>query len=118
MVAPPPVFSDLFNGPTKWDEPTPDYGALILLLGGVASTAGGAPALCLRPKPNYEWPCKLGPPFSDPPFCPANDNDYIYVGHSISIYPTDPLVNLKLSWQERHDDGRILEYTVSLNNVP
>ena len=32
MAAPPPVFSDLFNNPTKWDEPTPDYGALITLM--------------------------------------------------------------------------------------
>ena len=24
-------------------------------------------------------------------FCPADDNDYIYVGHSISVYPSDPL---------------------------
>ena len=46
MAAPPPVFSDLlFNDATKWDEPAPDYDALILLLGGVASTAAGAPAL-------------------------------------------------------------------------
>ena len=47
MAAPPPVFSDLFNNPMKWDKPTPDYGALIQLLGGVASTApyGAPPAL-------------------------------------------------------------------------
>ena len=24
-------------------------------------------------------------------FCPADDNDYIYVGHSLSVYPSDPL---------------------------
>ena len=45
MAAPPPVFSDLFDDASKWDEPAPDYDALILLLGGVASTAHGAPAL-------------------------------------------------------------------------
>ena len=45
MAAPPPVFSDLFNDATKWDEPVPDYDALILLLGGVVSTAAGGPAL-------------------------------------------------------------------------
>ena len=27
-------------------------------------------------------------------FCPADDNEYIYVGHSLSIYPMDPLVAL------------------------
>ena len=43
MAAPPPVFLDLFNDPKKWDEPVPDYGALITLLGGVASTATSAP---------------------------------------------------------------------------
>ena len=45
MAAPPPVFSDLFDDATKWDEPVPDYDALILLLGGLASTTTGAPAL-------------------------------------------------------------------------
>ena len=24
-------------------------------------------------------------------FCPADDNEYIYVGHSLSVYPSDPL---------------------------
>ena len=42
MAAPPPMFLDLFNDATHWDEPAPDYDALILLLGGVASTAAGA----------------------------------------------------------------------------
>ena len=45
MAAPPPMFSNLFNDATHWDEPVPDYDALILLLGGVASTAAGAPAV-------------------------------------------------------------------------
>ena len=45
MPAPPPMFSDLFNDATNWDEPVPDYDALILLLGGVAGTAAGAPAV-------------------------------------------------------------------------
>ena len=48
MAAPPPVFSDLFDDATKWDEPVPDYDALILLFGGVAGTAAGAPALYNR----------------------------------------------------------------------
>ena len=46
MVAPPPVFSDLFDDATKWDEPVPDYDALILLLGGVASTVQGGQIGC------------------------------------------------------------------------
>ena len=29
-------------------------------------------------------------------FCPADDNEYIYFGHSLLIYPTDPLMNLGL----------------------
>ena len=45
MMAPPPVFSNLFNDSTKWDKPTPNYGSLITLLGGVASTTHGALAL-------------------------------------------------------------------------
>ena len=44
MAAPPPLFSDLYNLPAKWDEPTPDYAALILRLGGTAAT-GGTPAI-------------------------------------------------------------------------
>ena len=24
-------------------------------------------------------------------FCPTDDNEYIYMGHSVSLYPTDPL---------------------------
>ena len=95
MTAPPPIFG-LFNDPTKWDEPTPDYGALISLIGGVASTAHGAPALFDGPKPNpltglanlaARSPTLVA-------FCPVDDNEYIFVGHSLSIYPTDPLVNL------------------------
>ena len=42
MAAPAPTFSDLFGDATQWDEPVPDYDALILLLGGVAGTTTGA----------------------------------------------------------------------------
>ena len=42
MAAPPPMFSDLFGEATQWDDPVPDYDALILLLGGVPGTATGA----------------------------------------------------------------------------
>ena len=86
MAAPPPVFSDLFHDATKWDKPVPDSDALILLLGGVASTATGAPAL---------YDCTTGLANLAPrsptliAFCPADDNDYIYVGHSLSVYPSD-----------------------------
>ena len=38
MAAPAPTFSDLYGDATQWDEPVPDYDALILLLGGVAGT--------------------------------------------------------------------------------
>ena len=91
MAAAPPVFSNLFDDATKWDEPVPDYDALILLLGGVASTAAGAPALYNRGQTmmglanlSHHSPTLIA-------FCPADDNKYIYVGHSISLYPTDPL---------------------------
>ena len=91
MAAPPPVFSDLFNDATKWDEPAPDYNALILLLGGVASTAHGAPALYDRGQTMSGLAnlARRSPTLIA--FCPADDNEYIYVGHSISVYPNDPL---------------------------
>ena len=92
MAAPPPVFSDLFDDATKWGEPVPDYDALILHLGGVASTAVGAPALYDRAQTMlglanlaHRSPTLIA-------FCPADDNEYIYVGHSLSVYPSDPLV--------------------------
>ena len=91
MAAPPPVFLDLFNDATKWDEPVPDYDALILLLGGVASTAAGAPALYDRAQTMTGLAnlSRCSPTLIA--FCPADDNEYIYVGHSISVYPSDPL---------------------------
>ena len=55
MAAPPPLFSDLYGDATKWDEPNPDYNALILRLGGVAGRrhirdfALLAADLCSRP---------------------------------------------------------------------
>ena len=66
MAAPPPVFSDLFDDATKWDEPVPNYDALILLLGGVASTVGGAPALYNRGQVMSGLANLLGPSFSYP----------------------------------------------------
>ena len=42
MAAPAPMFSDLYSDAAQWDEPVPDYDALILLLGGVAGTTAGA----------------------------------------------------------------------------
>ena len=91
MAAPPPVFSTLFDDATKWDEPAPDYDALILLLGGVASTVAGAPGLYNRGQAMYGLAnlARRSPTLIA--FCPADDNEYIYVGHSISVYPNDPL---------------------------
>ena len=91
MAAPPPVFLDLFNDATKWDEPVPNYDALILLLGGVASTAAGAPALYDRTQTMSGLANLARRPPTLIAFCPADDNDYIYVGHSLSVYPSDPL---------------------------
>ena len=91
MAAPPPVFSDLFDDATKWDEPVPDYDALILLFGGVASTAHGAPALYDRAQTMSGLAnlARRSPTLIA--FCPADDNEYIYVGHLVSVYPNDPL---------------------------
>ena len=44
MTAPPPLFSALFADAAQWDNPAPDYDALIVLLGGTAAGAG-APAV-------------------------------------------------------------------------
>ena len=77
MAAPPPVFSDLFDDATKWDEPVPDYDALILLLGGVASTAHGAPALYNRGQTMVSLAnlARRSPTLIA--FCPADDNEYL-----------------------------------------
>ena len=66
----------------------------ITLMGGVASAAHGAPALFDR---NQTITGLMNLAACSPTlvaFCPTDDNEYIYVGHSLSIYPTDPLVNL------------------------
>ena len=87
MAAPPPVFSDLFDDATKWDEPVPDYDTLILLLGGVASTTAGAPALYDRAQTisGLANLARRSPTLIA--FCPADDNDYIYVGQSPWLAP-------------------------------
>ena len=55
----------------------------------MSSTVHGAPrGLFDRNQPNHHRPCKLGRTF------PTDDNEYIHIGHSISIYPMDPHVNL------------------------
>ena len=85
------MFSDLYADASKWDEPDPDYNGLITLFGGVASTAAGAPALFNR---NQTATGLVNLATRSPTvvvFCPADDNEYIYVGHSLSIYPTDPV---------------------------
>ena len=94
MAAPPPLFSTLYDDPTKWDEPTPDYGALIALMGGVAGTAHGAPALFDRNQTMTGLTNLASRSPTLVAFCPADDNDYIYVGHTLSMYPTDPLAPL------------------------
>ena len=83
MAAPPPVFSDLFVDASKWDEPVPDYDALILLLGGVAGTAAGALALYNRGQAMLGLANLAHHSPNLIAFCPADDNEYIYVGHSI-----------------------------------
>ena len=90
MAAPPPMFLDLFGEATQWDDPVPNYDALILLLGGVAGTATGAAvydrATTMTGLANL---ARRSPTLVA--FCPSDDNNYIYVGHSLSVYPSDPL---------------------------
>ena len=76
MAAPAPTFSDLFGDATQWDEPVPDYDALVLLLGGVASTATGAPAVYDRATTMTGLAnlARRSPTLIA--FCPADDNDY------------------------------------------
>ena len=93
MAAPPPLFSDLYNLPAKWDEPTPDYAALILRLGGTPAT-GGTPAIFDRRQTMTGLANLVRRSPTLIAFCPADDNNYIYVGHSVSLYPTNPLNNL------------------------
>ena len=94
MAAPPPLFSDLYGDATKWDEPNPDYNALILRLGGVAGTGAGAVALFDRDATAHALANLATRSPTLIAFCPSDDNEHIYVGHSLSIYPADPLATL------------------------
>ena len=94
MAAPLPVFSDLYHDATKWDDAAPDYAALILLLSGVAATGAGAAPLFNRDQAMTGLANLARRSPTLVAFCPTDDNDYIYVGHSISLYPTDPLNTL------------------------
>ena len=91
MAAPAPMFLDLFSDTVHWDEPVPDYDALILLLDGVAGTAAGAPAVYNRAQTMTGLVnlARCSPTLIA--FCPADDNEYIYVRHSLSVYPSNPL---------------------------
>ena len=93
MAAPAPMFSDLYSDTNQWDEPAPDYDALILLVGGVAGTTTGAAvydrATTMNALANL---ARRSPTLVA--FCPSDDNGYIYVGHSLSVYPSDPLNTL------------------------
>ena len=76
MAAPPPMFSDLFGEATQWDDPVPDYDALILLLGGAPGTAAGeavydrATTMTGLANLAHRSPTLVA-------FCPSDDNEYI-----------------------------------------
>ena len=111
MAAAAPMFSDLFNDATQWDEPVPNYDALILLLGGVAGTAaGGAPAVYDRAQTMTGLVnlARRSPTLIA--FFPTDDNKYIYVGHLLSVYPSGPLNALGF-------DGNIITLVGSWSNI-
>ena len=91
MAAPPPMFSDFFNDATNWDEPVPDYDALILLLGGVAGTA--LVNLARRS------PTLIA-------LCPAGDNKYIYVARPFALRLSQRSSQCPgIRWQHHHPRG-------------
>ena len=84
---------------TKWDEPNPNYGSLITLMGSAPGTAHENPCSLFSTQEANKAAFGLANLATRSPtllaaFCPARlRQQYIiyYIGHLCSIYPMDPL---------------------------
>ena len=82
-AAPEPLFSTLYADATCWDDPNPDYVRLQGVFGAEVNVAGAAAMAAINGLASRS-PVVLA-------FVLNEDPDYIMVGHSISMYPVDPL---------------------------
>ena len=87
MAAPAPTFfSALYTDAAKWNEPAPDYTFYSTRVGGAATRGGGldrAATITTLANLATHSPTMVA-------FVPDNDQDVIYVGHSLTLYPSDP----------------------------
>ena len=86
-VVPDPTFSALYDDASKWTHPTLDYKYYTERVGALNPTTGN-----MMDRPTTvttlvnlatRTPMLIA-------FVPANNNDAIYIGHSLTIYPSDP----------------------------
>ena len=83
-VVPPPTILVLYTAAAKWNEPTPDYTFYATRVCGAATADGGldrATTITTLVNLATRSPMVVA-------FIPNNDQDVIYVGHSLTIYPT------------------------------
>ena len=104
-VVPDPTFYALYDDATKWTHPTLDYEYYAERVGAPTPTVG-----TVMDRPNTittlvnlatHTPTLIA-------FIPENDNNVIYIGHSLTIYPSDPANTLPI------DDRVIADRVVAL----
>ena len=98
-VVPDPTFSALYDDATKWTHPTLDYEYYTERVGAPNPTTGNTmdrPAT-VTTLVNLATctPTLIA-------FVPDNDNDAIYIRHSLTIYPSDPANTLPFDNQVMH----------------
>ena len=82
-VIPDPAFSALYNDASKWSYPTPNYEYCPVWVGAPTQTVGTV----------MDHPTTITMLVNQSTCSPmmiAFDNDDIYVGHSLTAYPSDP----------------------------
>ena len=87
-VVPDPTFSALYNDASKWTHPTVDYEYYTERVGApnpvTANTRMDRPnTVTTLVNLATRTPRLIA-------FIPVNDNDAIYIGHSLTIYPVHP----------------------------
>ena len=86
LVVPDPTFSALYNDASKWTHPTVDYEYYTERVGAPNPITGNTmdrPAtITMLVNLSTRTPTLIA-------FVPVNDNDAIYIGHSLTIYPSD-----------------------------
>ena len=78
-MAAPTLYSALYGDATLWDDPTPDYDAIMAAVGG-ASTANRDVVRTRLLNLSARSPVVLA-------FTLTSDLNHIYVGHSPTVFP-------------------------------